>query len=169
MKMTLKQLWNSAIRLAQWRRNYSNSKKRILNGITPFVGTKTVLFSFSHWGLTEQSVHLTSILFQNCDIRTEQPDDLQNFIKIVYKNVEYWIRKIDMERQPATTRCSCSDYYFVWAFANYKKGLLFGPKPRPYIRKTTHRPQRNPNHNIPGACKHVINSMLLMKTSGWTL
>lgn len=72
-KMTLEQIWASAIRLSPWRRNYSQSPKRQITNIVPFVGTRTVLFTASFWGLTSKSVHLTNILVQDCEIFEEQP------------------------------------------------------------------------------------------------
>lgn len=166
--MTFKALWDSATRLNPWRKNYTSSKKRILNSVVPFVGTKTLLFSFTHWGLTEPSMHLTNILVQDCEILTEDPND-PNFMKMAYKGVDYWFRKLDLAKQPVLTRCSCSDYYFCWAFPNYMHGLLFGPKPRTYVKKIgSNRPPRN-IHGYPGCCKHLCNSALIMQTSGWAV
>lgn len=71
-RMTLEQIWLGATRLAQHRRNYSQSPKRQINQVIPFVGTKTVLFTGSFWGVTEKSVHLSNILVMNCEIIEEQ-------------------------------------------------------------------------------------------------
>ncbi|HBY20324.1 MAG TPA: hypothetical protein DEG71_04840 [Clostridiales bacterium] len=81
-RLTLEQIWINATTLpdakgnpAVWRRNYSQSPKRQINQIVPFLGTKTVLISASFWGLTEKSVHLSNILFMGCEIveETEEP------------------------------------------------------------------------------------------------
>ena len=70
-RMTLESLWISASRLAAHRRNYSSSPKRQINQIVPFAGTRTLLFTGSFWGLTENSIHLANILFMDCDITRE--------------------------------------------------------------------------------------------------
>ena len=218
--MTLENLWISSTTLegGAWRRNYSGSPKRQVNQIVPFVGTKTVLFTGSFWGLTENSVHLANILFMDCDIVEEvvtkpiaptpvaveetpinntqavpqgtalhgtthpttigggyggvvnaEPNySTATHFKVTYNGVNYWIRKIDMKRQPVLIRCSCSDAYFVWSYANYTKGLQFGGKSKPYHRLTTTRKPKNPRL-VPGACKHVCGFSELLKTSGYTL
>ena len=71
-RMTLEALWISATKLAPWRRNYTQSPKRQITQIVPFVGTKTVLFTGSFWGLTENSIHASNILIMNCEIIEEQ-------------------------------------------------------------------------------------------------
>ena len=77
-RLTLEQIWINATTLpdakgnpAVWRRNYSQSPKRQINQIVPFLGTKTVLISASFWGLTEKSVHLSNSLFMGCEIIEE--------------------------------------------------------------------------------------------------
>lgn len=83
-RLTLEQIWISSTNLqdskgrpAVWRRNYSQSPKRQINQIVPFLGTKTVLISASFWGLTEKSVHLSNILFMNCEIIEEVAEPVQ--------------------------------------------------------------------------------------------
>ena len=83
-RLTLEQIWIKATQIpnakgqpAVWRRNYSQSPKRQINQIVPFLGTKTVLISASFWGLTENSVHLSNILFMNCEIIEEVAETVQ--------------------------------------------------------------------------------------------
>ena len=210
-RVTLEQLWLSATRLNPWRRNYSQSPKRQVNQIVPFLGTKTVLFTGSFWGLTENSVHLSNILFMDCDIIEEprqqqavptptvvqkvpqptnqtqqgtavrtpnqpyggvvnaQPNySTSTHFKVTYNGVNYWIRKIDMKKQPCLVRCSCSDYYFVWSWSNFNNGVQFGGRARPYHRKTKERPPRNPS-GFMGLCKHVSQFAQMLQTSGYAL
>ena len=82
-RMTLENIWLSSTNLqdskgnpAVWRRNYSQSPKRQVNQMVPFLGTKTLLVTASFWGLTEKSVHSSSILFMNCDIIEERVEPL---------------------------------------------------------------------------------------------
>jgi hypothetical protein len=71
-KLTLEQIWKSATTLSPWRRNYTQNPKRQITSIVPFIGTRTVLFTASFWGLTSKSIHLTNILIHDCEIFEEQ-------------------------------------------------------------------------------------------------
>jgi hypothetical protein len=203
-RMTLEGLWLSATKLSPWRRNYSQSPKRQINNIVPFVGTKTVLFTASFWGLTSKSVHLTNILFMNCEIieekkaepapvQTQEPTVIEDetqvkpppkpygavvnaepeynsttHFKVTYNGVNYWVKKIDMKKQPVLIRCSCEDYFFCWGYYNYMAGLQFGGRQRPYVRKTKHYPPKNLK-GVLGLCKHQAQMGQMLQTSGYAL
>lgn len=195
-RMTLKQIWESAIRGWSWRRNYSQSPKRQINNIVPFAGTKTLLFTASFWGLTSKSVHLANILFLDCEIieeqepiQTQEPtvieDETQQkpygatvnaepqyssatHFKVTYNGVNYWVKKIDMQRQPCLVRCSCEDYYFTFSYYNYLRGIQFGGRARPYVRKTRTYPPRNPRGFL-GICKHISQFAQMLQTSGFAI
>jgi hypothetical protein len=63
---------------------------------------------------------------------------------------------------------NCKDFFFTWAWYNYYNGhCLYGPAPKPYQRKTTWMPPRNPLH-LPGSCKHIHNAWAYMKREGLT-
>lgn len=51
-------------------------------------------------------------------------------------------------------RCSCDDFYYTYWYYDKQNKALVGPAMKPYIRKTTNRPERNPAH-VPGMCKHL--------------
>ena len=53
------------------------------------------------------------------------------------------------------TRCDCPMYYFYLAYSNKVHKCLAGRSMKPYVRKTTTYPEKNPN-NIPSVCKHLI-------------
>lgn len=201
-RMTLEALWISATKLAPWRRNYTQSPKRQITQIVPFVGTKTVLFTGSFWGLTENSIHASNILIMNCEIIEEQttpptqpqtqeltvisdeevnkaaeqqpyggtqpPYDSTTHFRASYGGRNYWIKKIDMRRQPVLVRCSCSDYFFTWGYYNYINGVQFGGRQRPYQRKTSTRPPRN-IPRLPGICKHLSGFSQMLQTSGFAI
>lgn len=63
---------------------------------------------------------------------------------------------------------NCADEFFTWALWKYNAGCLFGPKPKPYQRKTQTYPQRNPQHLV-GVCKHVTNAWTVLRDSGLTM
>lgn len=73
-----------------------------------------------------------------------------------YKDLDgsiYFIQKPTSEHH-ILTRCGCQDFRFAhhWWLGN-KKALL-GPR-IPYVRKTTTRPEVNPNHYT-SICKHLL-------------
>lgn len=135
--------------------------------IVPYVGTKSVLISLKAWGVTQASLHNVTLLFSDVDILTENPNNM-NYFQIEYDNIMYWIKKLDRNRNPLTARCTCKDEFFTWAYYRKAAGCLYGPAPRPYQRKTTWMPPRNPN-GIVGICKHVYHSWQVLKDSGLTL
>ena len=63
---------------------------------------------------------------------------------------------------------NCKDYFFTWAYYNMRAGCLYGPAPKPYVRKTTWMPPRNPM-GVPGACKHIYNAWNILRNSGLTM
>lgn len=50
---------------------------------------------------------------------------------------------------------NCKDYYFTGSYWNFRNGCQWGPPAKPYIRKTTTYPERNPQH-VPFMCKHIF-------------
>ena len=63
---------------------------------------------------------------------------------------------------------NCRDFFFTFAFYNHATGCLYGPKPRPYVRKTTTYPPRN-KLSVPGACKHIHNAWAILRNTGLTV
>lgn len=126
---------------------------------------KSVLFQFTNQGLTVQALHQINLMFSGVRVETE-PQPLDDFIKIVWRGAEYWVEKPNMLTTPIVIRCSCPDFYFTFAYWDWAARAIFGPKPKPYKRKTATRPSRNPGHH-PGGCKHINNTLALMQTQGW--
>lgn len=148
--------------------NFTSGPNRGQKCIVPMVGTKSVLISLRAWGVTQASLHNVTLLFSGVDIQTEDPHNT-NYFQIQYNGKMYWIHKISRVRNPLTNRCTCRDYFYTWAWSNCKIGhCLYGPAPRPYQRKTTTRPPRNPR-NIPGICKHIYHAWALLRNSGFTV
>ena len=147
--------------------SFTDGPNRGQKVIVPFVGTKSLLISLRAWGVTQSSMHQVTLHFSDVDIRTEDPKS-SNYFQIQYNGATYWCHKLDRYRNPLTSRCSCRDYFFTWAYYNFLASCLFGAKPRPYKRKTTTRPPRNP-HGIIGICKHVYHAWALLRNSGMTV
>lgn len=146
---------------------YTSGPNRGQKVIVPFVGTKSVLISLRAWGVTQASLHNITMLFSDVDIRTEDPQS-SNFFQIEYEGQMYWIQKLDKLRHPLTSRCTCADFFYTFSFYNYNVAhCLYGPAPKPYIKKTN-RPPRNPQH-VPGICKHLYNAWAILRNSGLTI
>lgn len=166
MPWTVKQLYNSTVQVSSSRKFYSSSKTRRIVRVIPYVGSKTVLFQLEHYGITVNAQHAVNLLFGGLEI-TEEGRSLDTHLKVPYKGRQYWVQKVDYDKSPVLVRCTCPDFYFTFAYWNWKAGAIFGPKPRPYKRKTKTRGPRNPSQH-PGYCKHCYNSFLLFQTNSWT-
>lgn len=136
----------------------------------PFAGTKSCLVKLQAWGVTQNNLHQVTLLFGDCEILTgEQNVSLWDYFKLTYQNQIYYIKKFDKFRNPLTSRCTCRDMYFSFAYPNYYNGhCLYGPAPKTYTRKTTTRPPRNPA-GYPGICKHIHNAWDFLKQQGLTI
>ena len=169
---TWDQLAKNASRLNPKSRgfNYPYVPKFERELILPYTGTKSVLVKLKAWGVTQNNLHNITLLFNDCEILTgEQDVSLWQYFKIEYKGQIYYIKKFDRLRNPLTNRCTCKDYFFTAAYYNYYNAhCLYGPPPKPYIRKTTWYPPRNPR-GIPIICKHIYHAWDYLKREGLTL
>jgi hypothetical protein len=149
---------------------YPYTQKFELLGITPFKGTKSCLVKLQAWGRTQNALHQVSLLFSECEILSgEQNLSLWDYFKIEYKGEVYYVKKFNKMRNPLTFRCSCKDMYFSFAYPAYYFGNCFyGPAPKPYRRKTSNYPPRNPK-NIVGCCKHIYNAWEYLQKAGLTV
>lgn len=178
MPATLASLFMSARRLRRKQNIWStdtgiSGTDDILTKITPYRGMNMVAFSFTVPGLTQFEVTITGrkigpiphreiIAFIDCNVLEAniEPSEKEknNFFPVVSGGDTYWVEKIDIDKQKALIRCDCRDFIFTWAYQDFKSGNLWGPPPKPYIRKTLPppkgRPYRNPM-NYPGFCKHI--------------
>lgn len=165
MPWPLKRLYDSAVRVSPSRRAYSSSGSREMESVIPYPKMKSVLFQFSSLGVTVAGTHNINIMFSGLNV-TDKEMPLDDYLLINYRGKQFWVEKPDLITTPSTVRCSCADFYFTFGYWNWTARALFGPKPRPYKRKTFNRPPRNPGKHA-GMCKHIFNALLLMQTSGW--
>ena len=149
--------------------NYPYVPKFELLGVIPFIGTKSCLVKLQAWGVTQNSLHQVTLLFSDCDIYMgEQTLSLWDYFKIEYQGEVYYVKKFNKLKNPLTSRCTCKDSFFTWSYYNYRNGnCLYGPMPKPYQRKTTWMPPRNPM-GIPGICKHIYHAWDYLKKQGFT-
>jgi hypothetical protein len=161
MKWTLRDLFTSTIKLSANRKNPPTSPKPSLDKIIPFAGTNTCLFQISMNGVTVKARHRVNVFFYGLEI-SRVPKE--NFIETEDKTGKYWIEKPQVYTTPVLLRCTCPDHFFTWGWWNFYKKALFGPKQKPYIRKTKNWPERNPK-KYPGFCKHVFWAIRIMQNS----
>lgn len=146
---------------------FSSGPNRGKPTVIPYVGTNSLLIGLRAWGVTQASLHNVSLLFHDVEILTTNPNS-SNYFQIAYDEKMYWIKKLDANRNPLTSRCSCKDFYFTFAWYLYNAHCLYGPKPKFYQRKTTWMPPRNP-HGYVGCCKHITHAWKVLRDSGFTV
>lgn len=160
--MNVVTLLNNAGRLSNTRKNYSSSGSERLYHIVPYYKQGAVLYQFEHRGVTVKAEHYVDIFWWGLEIsRTEFP----NSRPINYRGEQAFVEKAKLDSTNVRVRCSCVDFYFTFAYYNWLQDCIFGRKPREYRRKSDRGP-RNPLR-IPGACKHIKNSMDLLRSQGW--
>ncbi len=175
------ELFNSGTQVSPGRKKPKPSGLRTLKNLVPYVGTKSVLFQFLHVGVTLPHMNYqTDILFSDAEFLQEPPPPMeeQDWVEIVYKGNRVFLKKIDLRTNRLKVRCACPDFYFTFAYWNFKKGAIFGSQPKRYVRKTIWNPTappgqrgyppRNPGEH-PGMCKHIANSIELAQQNNWIL
>jgi len=173
-------LFASGTNVSPGRKKPKPSGLRTLKNLVPYVGTKSVLFQFLHVGVTLPHMsYQTDLMFSDVEFSHDRNQvNMSEWVEIVYKNNRVFMRKIDLRKNRIKVRCACPDFYFTFAYWDFKKGALFGSQPKRYVRKTIwnptappgHRgyPPRNPGEH-PGMCKHIANSIELAQQNNWII
>ena len=183
--------WNflvsGAKRLPRKTKPWDGATSKLMESIkvVPFKGTNSVLFSARLLGRpypvmymgskrTMQAAYGVLIQFTGVEILDNPPEgnDLwtKDYKEIEYNRQKYYIRKIDVKKNPMLVRCSCKDYFFTWRWENFKYNALYGALGRKYIRKTPPPPAGYPYRNptkVTGFCRHIYQVMMLLKNNDW--
>jgi len=159
--MTLLELYESTKKFSMRRADYAQNSNWVLRNVVPFKGTKTLLIQADCNGYTEKATHVVNIQFEGLNYVDEVPKNAE-YKTLTYKDEEYHFSYPTVEDTNVKIRCSCSDFYYTWSYPDWKEKVLFGSKPKKYIRKTKTRPPRNPDQ-IPGMCKHIYQAISLLK------
>lgn len=133
----------------------------IRTDFTPYLGTRNLLVRAQARSGTYNNVFYKPMLFFN-EIQFEEEDSNENVSFKASDNKDYHIQPIDLSDNIVRVRCDCLDFYFRFSPWNFSNDDLFGPKPRPYVRKTTTYPPVNPTRS-PGICKHVMKLVLSLR------
>ncbi len=121
---------------------------------TPYLGTRNLLVRAQARSGTYNNVFYKPMLFFN-EIQFEDESTNENVTFKATTGEDVSMLPIDLNDNIVRVRCDCLDFYFRFAPWNFSNDDIYGPKPKPYVRKTNTRPSVNPTRS-PGICKHVM-------------
>ncbi len=130
---------------------------------TPYIGTRNLLVRGQAKSGTYNNVYYKPMLFFN-EIEYEEEDSPQNVSIKATDGKDYFMQPIDLSQNIVRVRCDCLDFYHRFAPWDFSNDDLYGPKPKPYVRKTNTYPPVNPTRS-PGVCKHVMKLVLTLRNS----
>jgi len=130
---------------------------------TPYIGTRNLLVRGQAKSGTYNNVYYKPMLFFN-EIEYEEEDSPQNVSIKATDGKDYFMQPIDLTQNIVRVRCDCLDFYHRFAPWDFSNDDLYGPKPKPYVRKTNTYPPVNPTRS-PGVCKHVMKLVLTLRNS----
>jgi hypothetical protein len=166
--MNLIDLHDGATQLASWRATgYGQNGNFTLKSAIPYAGTKSMLFQLTCHGETVQAIHVSHLMFTGLTYFTEDnlPENV-DYLTLEYKGENYYLIRPDVHTE-VKVLCSCSDFIFSFAMADYRNKCLFGSMPKKYKRKAgSNRKPRNPNGYI-GECKHIFQAQSLLHNKGY--
>lgn len=158
-RITLNQLITSTQRYDSKRVIRTPDIDVTVDNIIPYFGTKSILYSCTALsGTTNRKQY--RVIIACYDIEFKEVDKFSyGFMKFEGPKGEL-IQSVvpEIRKTPVRIYCTCDDYYFTFAWWNFRENCYYGRQPRRYRRKTTTAPQRNPDGRI-GMCKHCINTM----------
>ena len=128
---------------------------------TPYIGTKNLLVRGQAKSGTYNNVYYKPMLFFN-DIVFEEEDTPQNVSVKASDGQDHHMQPIDLSQNVVRVRCDCLDFYFRFSPWDFSNDDLYGPKAKPYVRKTTTYPPVNPTRAV-GICKHVMKLVLTLR------
>lgn len=111
---------------------------------------------------TSAKEYQATIQFDNVPVM-KAPDTGSVKIK-VKSGKEHHIMPVILNNNDVQVSCTCHDFKWRFAWYNNKAGALYGPKPKPYTKKTN-RPPVNPN-GVAGVCKHLIKLAQALSDAG---
>lgn len=147
MKYGLKYLYDGKDRL---KHSHGTARTVKIVSVTPIQRTKSLIVKAEAYGSSLYAV--TLVLY---DLAYQPTADKEHPIRTVDKlGNEAYIQQLKFSNARVQVRCTCMDFRMTWAYYNKENKALSGPAFPKYVRKTTTRPERNPEHT-PGLCKHV--------------
>lgn len=123
-----------------------------------WAGTKSILYraqiqsEFNTSGKASDYPRQYLTYIQFYDLMVEKQKTTKTPTPININGEVFWF-SIPTANSRVSMSCMCPDMTYTWEKELFDVGSLIG-KWRPYQRKTTYWPPRNPK-NVPGFCKHV--------------
>jgi len=131
---------------------------------TPYLGTRNLLVRAQARSGTFNNVYYKPMLFFN-EIQYEDQNTNQNVTFKATTGEDVSMQPINLSDNVVRVRCDCLDFYFRFAPWNFSNDDIYGPKPKPYVRKTNTYPPVNPTRS-PGICKHVMKLTHAIRDAG---
>ena len=143
------------------KRQHATNEVRIQRvDIIPYVGTQMLHVRAISTGSSgqqyQQAIQFLRVKFEP----TKTPENVE---VLANDGKTYYIQSIDLNNHNVKVRCNCLDFYHRFAFWNHGDKSIVGRAPAPYQRKTTTRPDVNPDL-VPGMCKHLIKVVERLRT-----
>lgn len=161
--VTLQDLISNTMKFDKNRLIYTPDIKVSIKSMIPFLRSKFLFINaIALSGTDPKKKYNLSMAFYKLDFITDLD---KPGIKVTYDNSTVVLPPIYKDTTPVRVRCQCHDYYFTWGWWNHNQGASYGPRQKPYVRKTTTYPERNPAE-YPGLCKHLLNMVSLLKDEG---
>jgi hypothetical protein len=155
---------------------------------TPYIGTRNLLVRGQARSGTYTNVYYKPMLFFNevqyvksgdqeeqgprqgaegdMGEREQEVSEQQNVVTFkATTGEEVSIQPINLTNNIVRVRCDCLDFYYRFAPWNFSNDDIYGPKPKPYVRRTNHYPPANPSRS-PGICKHVMKLTQAVQEAG---
>ncbi len=143
------------------RQHATHPVKIVRTDFTPYLGTNNLLVRGQARSGTYNNVYYKPMLFFNA-VEYEEEESNENVTFKASDGNDYNMQPIDLSGNVVRVRCDCLDFYFRFAPWDFSNDDLYGPKPKPYVRKTTTRPPVNPTRS-PGVCKHIMKLVLALR------
>jgi hypothetical protein len=126
----------------------------------PFLGTKNL--NVEALAASDGTNYTPKLIFNQVVFEDE---DTPNNITFTGKDGnEYNMQPINLAQNTVRVRCDCLDFYWRFAAFNAKDKSLIGTAPKPYQRVSNRGPV-NPQQ-VPGVCKHLIQTVKALKEAG---
>ena len=127
----------------------------------PYLGTKMLHIKST----TQSNGHNYHQSMQFMRVSFEKVNTASNVSFTGSDGQEYHVQPIILTNHNVKVRCNCLDFYYRFAAWNFSDNSIVGRAPIPYHRKTTTRPEVNPDH-VPGMCKHLLKVVDRMRSEG---
>ena len=143
------------------KRQHATNEVRVQRiDLIPYVGTQMLHVRAISVGSSgrqyQQAIQLLRVKFE--------PAKTNENVEILATNGKtYYVQPIDLNNHNVKVRCNCLDFYHRFAHYNHGDKSIVGRAPVPYQRKTTTRPEVNPDH-VPGMCKHLTKVVERLRT-----